>query len=124
MIVNPTPRLWLFPAHGSALEILIFGEDANVARLYALILRMAESWRGFDRVATIAQAGGTLGVRVTIASSARYYANPVEEGKHALRATHPDLERAISWHDGGAGGHIGTWFAGSGAQLIEPTAPR
>lgn len=112
MIVNPTLRICLFPADADAgLEIMILGEESEIANLYAQIRQLAEAWRGFDRVAALAQGGTVLGVRVTIAPTARYR-EPIVEGMTAIRTMMPLLAKSLTWRGIGAsgcGGMIGTW---------------
>lgn len=112
MIAYPTSRIWLYPAPDGALEIVLLGDDEAVAALYAAIRALAEGWRGFDRVAALAQSGAVLGVRVTLSPTARHRA-PVREALHAMRTSAPDLYQRIEWDvldlDGVDAGAIGTW---------------
>jgi hypothetical protein len=108
VIVTPTRRIWLYPAPDGALEILILGDDEGVAAMYARIRKLAESWRGFDRVAALAQSGAVLGVRVTLSIHAQHD-DPVAEGILALLKGAPDAARSIAWRESNGAGMVGTW---------------
>jgi hypothetical protein len=114
MIVTPSRRLWLYPATDGALEILILGDDAGVAVMYARLRALVEAWRGFDRVGTIGQSGAVLGLRVTLAPLATHH-NPIRELMVALHQLDRDVMLAFTWlgtvpdNGGDQRGMVGSW---------------
>lgn len=111
MITTPIRRLWLYPAPDGALEILILGDDDAVAVMYARIRQLAENWHGFDRVSALGQSGAVVGVRVTLAESARYR-EPVREAIFAMKSMDATLITGLAWDmldANGPLGVVGTW---------------
>ncbi len=108
MIRNPTRRLWLY-ADSGALEILVLGNDEDVAPMFARVRQAADAWRGFERVDAIVQGSAVLGVRVTLSPHARHL-DPIAEGLDALSSAVP---LSLEWHDvaysSGTKGMVGTW---------------
>lgn len=106
MIRSPSRRLWFYPVDG-ALEILLFGDEEEIAPLFAAVRHLAETWPGFDRVDAIAQGSVQLGVRVTLAQTARYL-DGTSEGMLAIRTAMPETYELLHWRVD-ATGAVGTW---------------
>ncbi len=107
MIRNPARRLWLY-ADSGALEILVLGNDEDVAPMFARISQVCEHWPGFDRVDVIGQGLAVLGVRVTLSPHANHL-DPIAEGMRALSSVVP---LRFEWSRGDTTdgrGIVGTW---------------
>lgn len=105
MIRAPARRIWLYPVDG-ALEILLFGEEAEIAPLFAALRRLCEGWPGFERVEAIAQGTAQLGMRVTRAPICTR--SLIREAVRALHESMPVLFARIAW-SGDDTGIVGTW---------------
>lgn len=107
MITPPAKRIWLFPAPDGTLEVILLGSMGEICWEFAIILKTAERWPGFQSVDPIMLGHMVLGLRCSLGPLATHN-SPVDEALAWLAADDQFIRR-VEWSDASRVGKIGTW---------------
>lgn len=106
-IATPTPCIWMRPVHGENLEIVLLGnatpdgltpEAENMAAIFVHVRKLAEHWRGWDRVDVLAMGATVVGLRCHLGK----YAGNLDVIAEGVRMFADS--KALQWSGGNSGG--------------------